>query len=233
MFDFQQGEILLFDKPYTWTSFDLVKKVRNLIRVKKVGHAGTLDPLATGLMILCTGAKTKSIESLTGMDKSYTGKFCLGKTTPSYDLETEADAYFPVDLLREDEIRLAASKLTGDLQQLPPAHSAIKVGGKRLYKDARKGIAVKLEPRPVHVYQFEITGVSLPEVSFNVKCSKGTYIRSLVHDLGKSLGNGAVLTELCRTAIGDYQLSDAWQLTDFEQTVRKQQAETDAGNSDT
>lgn len=232
MFDFQQGEILLFDKPYTWTSFDLVKKVRNLVRVKKVGHAGTLDPLATGLMILCTGAKTKSIEALTGIDKTYTGKFRLGMSTPSYDLETEADAHFPIEGLDEQAIRQAAAALTGNLQQLPPAHSAIKVGGKRLYKDARKGIAVKLEPRSVQVLQFEITEIKLPEVSFLVSCSKGTYIRSLVHDLGKSLGNGAVLTELCRTAVGEYQLADAWKLADFEVAVRKQQAETDAGNSD-
>ncbi|MDP2189486.1 MAG: tRNA pseudouridine(55) synthase TruB [Sphingobacteriaceae bacterium] len=229
MLDFQKGEVLLFDKPLGWTSFDLVKKVRNLIRIKKVGHAGTLDPLATGLMILCTGAMTKSIERLTGMDKTYTGTLRLGETTPSYDRETEVNATFPYEHITAEQLHRIAATFTGDLMQIPPAHSAIKVDGKRLYVDARKGIEVEIKPRPVHVHSFEITAVQLPDVQFSVKCSKGTYIRSLVFDFGKALESGAVMTELCRTSIGEYALEGAWQLTDFENMIKAQRAAQDEG----
>jgi tRNA pseudouridine55 synthase len=220
MMNFEQGEVLLFDKPYTWTSFDLVKKVRNIIRVKKVGHAGTLDPLATGLMILCTGPKTKTIESLTGMDKTYTGTLLLGQTTPSYDLETEPDATFATDHITTARLHEVALSFVGVQAQYPPAHSAVKVDGVRLYKSARKGIEVEIKPRQVTVNAFEITGIDLPHVHFRVACSKGTYIRSLVNDFGKALNSGAVLTALCRTEIGPYRLADAWQLLDFEAVVK-------------
>lgn len=220
MMNFEQGEVLLFDKPYGWTSFDLVKKVRNIIRVKKVGHAGTLDPLATGLMILCTGPKTKTIESLTGMDKTYTGTLLLGQTTPSYDLETEPDATFAIDHITTARLHEVALSFVGVQAQYPPAHSAVKVDGVRLYKSARKGIEVEIKPRQVTINAFEITGIDLPHVHFRVACSKGTYIRSLVHDYGKALNSGAVLTALCRTEIGPYRLADAWQLLDFEAVVK-------------
>jgi tRNA pseudouridine55 synthase len=231
MFDFQQGEVLLLNKPYTWTSFDLVKKVRNLVRIKKVGHAGTLDPLATGLMIVCTGAKTKQIESLTGLDKTYTGSMRLGETTPSYDLETSVDARYPISHLTEAAIHEAVKLFLGPQEQVPPAHSAVKVDGKRAYQNARKGIEMILKPRVVNIMAFEITNIDLPRVSFSVQCSKGTYIRSLVHDFGKSLGSGAVLTELCRTAIGSYQLTDALELKNLEQLVKAQNEQKDAGLS--
>lgn len=227
MLDFQKGEVLLFDKPLGWTSFDLVKKVRNLIRIKKVGHAGTLDPLAKGLMILCTGAMTKSIERLTGMDKTYTGTLRLGETTPSYDRETEVNATFPFEHITAAQLHEVAATFVGDLMQIPPAHSAIKVDGKRLYVDARKGIEVEIKPRPVHVHSFEITAIALPDVHFTVKCSKGTYIRSLVFDFGKALGSGAVMTELCRTSIGEYALEGAWKLADFEAMIKEQRAQSD------
>lgn len=223
MMNFEQGEVLLFDKPLQWTSFDLVKKVRNIIRVKKVGHAGTLDPLATGLMILCTGPKTKTIESLTGMDKTYTGTLLLGQTTPSYDLETEPDATFETAHITTAGLHEAALAFVGVQAQYPPAHSAIKVDGVRLYKSARKGIDVEIRPRQVTINVFEITGIDLPYVHFRVTCSKGTYIRSLVHDFGKALNSGAVLTALCRTEIGPYRLSDAWQLSDFAAVVKAEQ----------
>lgn len=221
MMDFEQGEVLLFDKPLKWTSFDLVKKVRNLIRIKKVGHAGTLDPLATGLMILCTGPKTKTIELLTGMDKSYTGTLLLGQSTPSFDLETEADAHFSIDHVTPLLIHQQAKAFLGTQQQYPPAHSAVKVDGVRLYKTARKGIQVEIKPREVTITAFEITDIELPYVHFRTSCSKGTYIRSLVHDFGKSLNSGAVLTALCRTEIGPYRLSDAWALADFETLIKE------------
>lgn len=229
MMNFEQGEVLLFDKPLKWTSFDLVKKVRNLIKVKKVGHAGTLDPLATGLMILCTGPKTKTIESLTGLDKSYSGTLLLGQSTPSYDLETEADQHYPVDHLTPALIKRTAELFLGTQQQFPPAHSAVKVDGVRLYKSARKGIEVEIRSRQVTIMAFEITEIEMPYVHFKVSCSKGTYIRSLVHDFGKAMNSGAVLTALCRTEIGPYRLSDAWSLTTFE-TLIKEQHRTDDGS---
>jgi tRNA pseudouridine55 synthase len=203
------GEVFLIDKPFEWTSFDVVKKVRNALQIKKVGHAGTLDPLATGLLIVCAGKKTKSIDTYMGQEKEYTGTFVLGKTTESFDLEREivdvADPYH----LTSEEIGFAAGQLTGDIMQIPPAHSAIKIGGKRVYESARKGIEVKIDPRPVQVSIFEITRMELPEVDFRIVCSKGTYIRSLARDLGEILGVGAYMSALIRTRIGEFRLEDA------------------------
>lgn len=224
-----EGEILLFNKPLGWTSFDLVKKVRNTLRIKKVGHAGTLDPLATGLMVLCTEKQTKQIAELTGKDKVYTGTMRLGQTTPSYDLETELTEALDVSHITLTQLKQAVMVFVGEISQRPPAHSAVKVDGKRVYKSARAGVEVEIPLRQVHVYAFEITGFELPEVHFKIHCSKGTYIRSLVHDLGQALGVGAVLTALCRTAIGDLKLEDALELDNFV-AERKVQKQADAGN---
>ncbi|EKB50706.1 tRNA pseudouridine(55) synthase TruB [Cecembia lonarensis] len=209
------GEVFLVDKPYEWTSFDVVKKIRNALKIKKVGHAGTLDPLATGLLIVCAGKKTKSIETYMGQEKEYTGTFVLGKTTESYDLEREVIDVADTSHLKLEDIKNAAVQLTGEIMQIPPAHSAIKVDGKRVYKAARKGQEVKLDPRPVTVSEFEITGFENPEVHFRVVCSKGTYIRSLARDLGEILEVGAYLSALCRTRIGAFELEKAEQLDEL------------------
>lgn len=200
---------MLLDKPYRWTSFDVVNKLRWGLKVKKVGHAGTLDPLATGLLIICTGKMTKQIELFMGWEKEYTGTFSLGKTTPSYDLETDFDSEAPFEHITEAQLLAAAASLTGELSQVPPTHSAIKVGGTRAYKKARAGKEIKMEPRPVNVLEFEITGYKLPEVYFRIVCSKGTYIRSLARDFGTYLGTGAHLAALRRTRIGDKKIEDA------------------------
>lgn len=220
--DFKDGKILLFDKPLEWTSFQLVNKVRWLIRKKhnikkiKVGHAGTLDPLATGLLILCTGKFTKKIEDLQGQEKEYIGTFTLGATTPSYDLETEVDQKFPVDHLTEDKIYNATNRFIGEIDQFPPVFSALKKEGKRLYEYAREGEKVDIPARKVHISAFEITEIALPLVGFRVVCSKGTYIRSLAHDFGKSLDTGAHLSALRRTGIGEYKVDNAFSLDSFE-----------------
>lgn len=201
--------VLLVNKPLEWTSFDVVNKLRYVLGMKKIGHAGTLDPLATGLLIICTGKMTKRIEEFMGWQKEYTGTLIIGQTTPSHDLETEVSD--PVDISAITPVRIheVAAALTGDLEQIPPAHSAIKVGGKRAYKFARKGKEVELQPRKVSVPVFEITRIALPEVDFRIVCSKGTYIRSLVRDFGQQLGVGAYLAALCRTRIGEHRLEDA------------------------
>lgn len=219
--EFKTGQILLFDKPLEWTSFQLVNKVRWLIRrnfkIKKikVGHAGTLDPLASGLLIICTGKATKLIEGLQGQEKEYTGTFTLGATTPSYDMETGIDYTFPIEHLTEEDIEAATAAFMGDIQQLPPVFSALKKDGKRLYEYARRGEEVKIAARNVHISVFEITDISLPEVSFRVVCSKGTYIRSLAHDFGKQLNTGAYLSALKRTRIGDYSVDNALSIDSF------------------
>lgn len=204
-----EGHVLLVDKPLTWTSFDVVKKLKYALNIKKIGHAGTLDPLATGLLILCTGKKTKEIGQYQGMDKVYTGTFMLGQTTPSYDLETKPTE--PVDILdiTEDYIHDSAASFLGTNIQVPPIFSAIKVDGKRAYKKARKGQEVKMTGRPITIHAFTITDIDLPEVSFEVKCSKGTYIRSLAHDFGQKLGVGAYLAALRRTQIGQFHVNQA------------------------
>lgn len=219
------GEVFLIDKPLEWTSFDVVKKIRNTLRIKKVGHAGTLDPLATGLLIVCAGKKTKSIETYMGQEKEYTGTFILGKTTESFDLEKEVvDVADPSHLTLED-VKYAAAQLTGDIMQVPPMHSAIKVDGKRVYESARKGLEVIMEARPVSVPVFEITNFQNPIVHFRIVCSKGTYIRSLARDLGNILGVGAYMASLNRTRIGDFKLEDAISVNDAVELIKSRQHE--------
>lgn len=205
----EEGRILLINKPYEWTSFDVVNKLRFKLKIKKIGHAGTLDPLATGLLIICTGKMTKRIEEFMGLEKEYTGKFVLGCTTPSHDLETKLSAMKDISAITESQIRLASQSFIGIINQVPPVHSAIKVGGKRAYQFARKGQELVLEPRAVEVKVFDIIEVRLPEVTFRIICSKGTYIRSIARDFGDLLGVGAYLSELCRTRIGMYSLDKA------------------------
>jgi tRNA pseudouridine55 synthase len=222
-FNFTQGELLLINKPYNWTSFDVVGKIRNTLKPLKlkVGHAGTLDPLATGLLIICTGKLTKQIDTFQAEDKEYTGTMILGATTPSYDMETDEDETFDISNLTEDQIRAATSQFTGDIQQYPPAHSAVKINGERLYEKARRGEEVELRLRFVTVSEFEITRIALPEVDFRVVCSKGTYIRSLVNDFGKALNNGAYLSGLCRTRSGNFKLNDAFEVLELVDHIRE------------
>lgn len=203
------GRLLLINKPFEWTSFDVVNKLRYKLKIKKIGHAGTLDPLATGLLIICTGRMTKRIEEFMGLEKEYTGKFILGQSTASHDLETEITNVKDVSGLDESTIRGATRALTGTISQLPPMHSAIRIGGKRAYQFARKGQEIELKPREVEIKEFEITHIALPEAGFRIVCSKGTYIRSIARDFGNALGVGAYLTALCRTRIGEFRLEDA------------------------
>ncbi len=218
--NFQKGQVLLIDKPLEWTSFDVVKKIRYLIKIKKIGHAGTLDPLASGLLILCTGKRTKSIEQFMADEKEYTGSFTLGQVTDSYDLESEPSAPVDISHLSEETIRAATLPFTGQIEQVPPMHSAIKVDGKRVYKLARQGKSIELKSRTVTISEFEIVKLDLPRVDFRVVCSKGTYIRSLANDFGKALGVGAHLSALRRTRIGEQNVKDAWKLTDFIDHVK-------------
>ncbi len=227
-FQFEQGEVLLVNKPYSWTSFDVVGKLRIVIRQRtglrkiKIGHAGTLDPLATGLLILCTGKFTRRIDEFQGLEKEYTGTFRMDATTPSFDLETEVDRIFPIppdSHALEEAVRKAAAMFTGTFDQVPPQFSAIKVDGKRAYESARKDVTVEIKARKVTIPAFEITRIAMPEVDFRVVCSKGTYIRSLARDFGLQLGFGAHLTSLCRTRIGPYHLRDAYELTDLLQSI--------------
>lgn len=218
---FQEGRVLLIDKPLHWTSFDVIRKMRNIIGIRKIGHAGTLDPLASGLLIICTGRFTKKINEYMAREKEYTGHFVLGATTPTYDLESKPEHFKSYDHITRDEIQKAAARLTGEILQTPPAHSAIKIEGKRVYELARQGKEVKMEKRPVTISEFEITVVNLPDVSFRVVCSTGTYIRSLANDLGEELGCGAYLGSLCRTRIGEFHLKDAYSLESFEEFARE------------
>jgi tRNA pseudouridine55 synthase len=210
--EFQSGQVLLVDKPLDWTSFQVVNKVRwnirkdHKIKKIKVGHAGTLDPLATGLLVICTGKKTKEIESFQGQEKEYTGTIVLGGTTPSYDLETEIDNTFPTDHITEYDLQKAVNELTGEITQYPPIFSAVKINGKRAYESARKGEEVKTNPRIVTVSKFEIDNTNFPEVNFTIVCSKGTYIRTIASDLGKLLNNGGHLSALRRERIGEFRL---------------------------
>ena len=204
-----QDRMLLINKPLGWTSFDVVNKLRYRLKIKKIGHAGTLDPLATGLLIICTGKMTKEIEGFQAQEKEYVGKFVLGQTTPSHDLETEPREPRDIQLITEDQIRKATQQFIGLIQQTPPLYSAIKIDGKRAYEFARKGKEQELKSREVEIKEFEITNVEKPWVSFRVVCSKGTYIRSLARDFGNALGVGAYLAELCRTRIGNFKLENA------------------------
>ena len=219
---FEEGQVLLIDKPLRWTSFDAVRKIRNLIRIKKVGHAGTLDPLATGLLIICTGKFTKKINEYMAREKEYTGTITLGATTPTYDLESEPVNFKPTDSLTEEQLKATTNFFIGEILQIPPAHSAIKQDGKRVYELARQGKEVKLEPRKITIKEFEITGIELPVVHFRVVCSTGTYIRSLANDFGEKLGCGAYLSSLCRTRIGEFLLSDAITIEEFEKSIKQE-----------
>ena len=222
-FNFAEGELLLINKPYKWTSFDVVGKIRNSFKPLKlkVGHAGTLDPLATGLLIICTGKMTKKIDEFQAQQKEYTGTMILGANTPSYDLETEIDETFDISALDEESILANTIQFTGELDQFPPAHSAVKVDGERLYMKARRGETVELKTRKVSISQFEITRIELPEVDFRVVCSKGTYIRSLVHDFGRSLNNAAHLKSLRRTKSGDYDVENAFEVMELVNHIRQ------------
>jgi tRNA pseudouridine55 synthase len=217
---FEEGQLLLINKPLRWTSFDAVNKIRSLIKVKKVGHAGTLDPLATGLLIICTGKFTKKINEYMAQEKEYTGTFTLGATTPTYDLESDPGNFKPFEHLTEEEIKSSAKKFMGEIMQVPPAHSAIKVEGKRVYELARQGKEVKLEPRKITIKEFETIKIELPVVHVKVVCSTGTYIRSLANDLGATLGCGAYLSSLCRTRIGNFLLQDAMTMEDFAKKIK-------------
>ncbi|MDX2247962.1 MAG: tRNA pseudouridine(55) synthase TruB [Bacteroidia bacterium] len=215
--NFEEGQTLLFNKPKDWTSFDLVSKVRNTIRTKKVGHAGTLDPLATGLLIICTGRHTKQINQVQDLEKEYEVIFKLGATTPSYDAEFPEENLTDAKHISRAEVEAALNVFRGEITQVPPAFSAVKVGGKRAYKSARVGEAVELKPRQVTIYEFTLleTAAEPPLFEARIRCSKGTYIRSIVHDLGQKLGVGAYIRELKRTAIGPHRLEAAWEIGDF------------------
>lgn len=223
--DYQAGQVILIDKPLNWTSFQVVNKVRWLIKQQfkikkiKVGHAGTLDPLATGLLILCTGKFTKQIETYQAQHKEYTGTITLGATTPSYDLETEIDKTFDVSAITEKQILENTKQFTGEIDQKPPIFSALKKEGKRLYEYARAGEAVEIPTRKITISAFEITSITMPNVAFRTACSKGTYIRSLAHDFGQALDNGAHLSVLRRTKIGDFSVNNAISIAAFEKQI--------------
>ena len=225
MFNFEDGEVILIDKPTDWTSFDTVNFIRALIKrfykipKLKVGHAGTLDPLATGLLILCTGKKTKQIEEYQAKIKTYTGTILLGQTTPTFDLESEPDQTFSTEGITTEQIEDARMKFIGDIKQYPPKYSAIKIKGKRAFDYARSDEEIELKARDIHIEDFKLNTERFPELDFEVTCSKGTYIRSLANDLGKELGNGACLKSLRRTRIGDFKVEDAWQLEDLKQHI--------------
>jgi len=220
--DFVAGEVVLIDKPYEWTSFDVVKKVRGGLRIKKVGHAGTLDPLATGLLILCTGKKTKTINDLMGQKKEYVGTLELGVTTPSLDKETAISERKDYDHITEEDVQKATKAFLGTISQFPPMFSAIKVDGQRLYKKARKGEEVEIKARQVEIHSFEIEKIEFPTIHFKVSCSKGTYIRSLARDFGKELGTVSYLTSLRRTKIGMFNVEDAKSPQDFLEYAKAQ-----------
>lgn len=216
---FEEGRVILIDKPLHWTSFDVVRKIRNLIKIKKVGHAGTLDPLATGLLIVCTGKFTKKINQFMAQEKEYTGQIILGAVTPTYDLESEPRDFKSIDGITPKLIAEAAQNFIGEILQTPPIHSAIKQKGKPVYLQARKGIDVIIEPRKISINSFEITAIEMPVVSFKVVCSTGTYIRSLANDFGAALGCGGYLSELRRTRIGNFKAEDAMSIVEFEASL--------------
>lgn len=225
-YDFQKGELILIDKPYTWTSFDVVKSVKGQARritgIKriKVGHAGTLDPLATGLLLICTGKKTKEIEGFQAQEKEYTGTIYLGATTPCFDLEQEVDKRFDISEITEEQVRNTTAQFLGEIEQIPPIFSAVKIDGKRAYEYARNNEEVKIKSKKISIYEFELTRIELPEIDFRIRCSKGTYIRSIARDFGLALNNGAYLTALRRTKIGDFSVEDAMTPAEFKELVR-------------
>lgn len=230
--NFLKGQILAFDKPYGWTSFQMVAKIRRLLTLRmdglkvKVGHAGTLDPLATGVMLVCTGRATKQIETLQAGEKEYIATLRLGATTPSFDLEHSIDALYPADHISEDDVRRVLSQFEGNIEQVPPTFSACKIQGKRAYDLARKGKDVDLKAKTIHIDRIELLECSLPILKIRVACSKGTYIRALARDLGEALGSGAHLTALQRTRVGQYTLDRCFQLSQFESWLQEQPVET-------
>jgi len=225
IFNFPEGEVLLIDKPLGWTSFDVVNAIRSAIKrtlnIKKikVGHAGTLDPLATGLLIICTGKFTKKIDTFQGLDKVYIGSMFIGATTPSFDKETEVNQTFSTDNISKDKMLKAKAKFIGEIEQTPPVYSAIKIDGKRAFEYARKDNEVKIKSRKITISQFELLNFDLPEIDFLVNCSKGTYIRSLVNDFGLALDSGAYMSSLRRTAIGEYSVNNAYSVDEIKEAI--------------
>ena len=223
--DFKNGQVLLINKPLNWTSFQVVNKIRWLIKNKfgikkiKVGHAGTLDPLATGLLIICTGKMTKKISSFQNQTKKYTGTFLIGSTTPSFDLETKPDNTFPVDHINKDLIINATKSFIGKIKQKPPIYSAIKKDGKRLYESARIGENIEINDRDIEILNFNISRINMPHIDFEVECSKGTYIRALANDFGKKLNSGATLYKLNRTKIGEYSVNKSISIEEFTENI--------------
>ena len=225
MFYVEEGTVFLIDKPIDWTSFDTVNFIRSLfmrfygVRKLKVGHAGTLDPLATGLLIICTGPMTKQIEDFQAQVKTYTGTMILGQTTPTFDLESDPDNFYPTEGITAEQIDQARQQFIGDIKQYPPKYSAIKIKGKRAFDYARSDEEIELKARDIHIDDFKVNMDRFPELDFEVTCSNGTYIRSLANDFGKALNNGACLKTLRRTRIGDFHVEDAWQLEDLKQAI--------------
>lgn len=217
---FAEGKVLLIDKPLEWTSYDVIRKLRKIINLKKIGHAGTLDPLATGLLIVCTGKFTKRINEFMAQEKEYTGTITLGAVTPTYDFESEPQDFRSLHGITEEKIRETTKQFTGEILQTPPIHSAIKQNGKPVYLLARKGVDVILEPRKITIKEFEITHIDLPVISFKVVCSTGTYIRSLANDFGAALGCGGYLSKLRRTRIGNFKAEDAITIEEFKQQLQ-------------
>lgn len=228
-FDFQNGELLLVDKPLTWTSFDVVGKIRNSTRIKKikVGHAGTLDPLATGLLIVCTGKLTKKVDEFLAEEKEYTGTITLGATTPSYDLETEVNHTFPTNHITNEMLLEVAKTFEGEIEQVSPVYSALRIDGERAYHKARRGEEVKMKSRKVTIEAFEITNIEMPIVTFRIVCSKGTYIRSIAHDFGKKLDSGGYLSSLRRTRSGAFKIEDAWNLEELVAKIKTERIEAE------
>tara|TARA_A100001037_G_C15112335_1_gene619643 strand:- start:313 stop:1008 length:696 start_codon:yes stop_codon:yes gene_type:complete len=223
---YNNGQTLLVDKDLDWTSFDVVKKIKNIIKCKKVGHAGTLDPLATGLLIICTGKNTKKINDIQNQDKVYTGEFILGKSTPSHDLETEFNSQKDIKNITSDRIEEVSKRFVGEQLQRPPKFSAVKVNGKRAYEYARDNEEVKIKEKNINIYEFKITEFNLPNISFKISCTKGTYIRSVARDFGEKLGCGAVLSKLRRTEIGNYNVEDAFKVNNLADKLKKEKIES-------
>lgn len=223
---YNNGQTLLVDKDLDWTSFDVVKKIKNIIKCKKVGHAGTLDPLATGLLIICTGKNTKKINDIQNQDKVYTGEFILGKSTPSHDLETEFNSQKDIKNITSNRIEEVSKRFVGEQLQRPPKFSAVKVNGKRAYEYARDNEEVKIKEKNINIYEFKITEFNLPNISFKISCTKGTYIRSIARDFGEKLGCGAVLSKLRRTEIGNYNVEDAFKVNNLADKLKKEKIES-------
>ncbi len=219
--DFKAGEVLLIDKPHSWTSFKVVNRIRKATNARRVGHAGTLDPMATGLLILCTGKKTKEIYKYQDLNKTYSGKITLGLTSPSMDAETETKVHTIREKLDEEQIKIIRDQFLGEISQIPPMYSALKVDGQKLYKLARKGKTVKREPRKVTIYSFDILKIDLPDIHFEISCSKGTYIRVIANDFGEKLGCGGILSNLRRTKIGEYSVKDALEVDKFLNSIEE------------